>query len=373
MTRGAGQSIELQSIRGLAALLVLLHHCLSYYTLDAAFHHVAEILLNAHAAVVTFFVLSGYVLTLSLLRGGLDPGELRRFYLRRLFRIYPAIWVSGLFGLLVVGLVLGRSQVPNQSPWFSGLFSPGGFTFRNVFASFAGTGTYLNPPLWSIMVELVGSSLMPLFAIALRLKPVIFAGILLALAGLSFLDFGSLILVLTARYAVCFAIGASIVLWQAPVGRWLDRRGARLAALCCVLLLLFFRTAGDWRFADDYNAPLPGLVESLAAALLMALVVGRRDAFAGLATRPLAFLGEISYSVYLLHFPMMAAIAELAGGWLGLSLFSGTPLSGFLLALATTSLTLPAAALVYRWIELPGMALGRKLTAPDGKMEQSRR
>ncbi len=362
--RGAGQSIELQSIRGLAAMLVLLHHCLSYYSLDAAFHHAAEILLNAHAAVVTFFVLSGYVLTLSLLRGGFDPGALRQFYLRRLFRIYPAIWLSSLCGLLAVAFVLGRWQVPNQSPWFAGLFSPGGFTFRNVFASFAGTGTYLNPPLWSIMVELVGSSLMPLFAVALRHRPMIFAGILLALAGVSFLDFGSLILVLTARYAVCFAIGASIVVWHAPFGRWFDRRGARLAALACVLLLLFFRTTGGWRFADEYNAPLPGLVESLAAALLMALVVGRRDAFAFLVARPLAFLGEISYSLYLLHFLVMAVVAELAGGWLGLPLFWGTPASAFLLALATAGLTLPAAALVYRWVELPCMALGRKWTAP---------
>jgi len=57
---------ELQSIRGLAALAVLLHHCSFLFVTSSTFHFFAEALFNAHAAVVIFFVLSGYVLVRSL-------------------------------------------------------------------------------------------------------------------------------------------------------------------------------------------------------------------------------------------------------------------------------------------------------------------
>lgn len=63
--QGSHHAVELQSIRGLAALVVVVHHCTFYFRYDPSVKYGFEVALNAHAAVVSFFVLSGFVLTRS--------------------------------------------------------------------------------------------------------------------------------------------------------------------------------------------------------------------------------------------------------------------------------------------------------------------
>jgi len=75
---------ELQSVRGIAALIVLIHHCTFYYTDSERVRAFSELLLNAHAAVVLFYVLSGYVLSLSL-KDNFNREHTLRFYVRRVF------------------------------------------------------------------------------------------------------------------------------------------------------------------------------------------------------------------------------------------------------------------------------------------------
>ena len=80
-----GTIVELQSLRGLAALLVAAHHCCWYYTYSPGTKRLLEILLNAHAAVVLFYVLSGYVLSLALLKAPMTVDSVLQFYIRRGF------------------------------------------------------------------------------------------------------------------------------------------------------------------------------------------------------------------------------------------------------------------------------------------------
>jgi peptidoglycan/LPS O-acetylase OafA/YrhL len=90
----------LDSIRGLAACLVLLHHCWISSTdqLDAGFshalssyatlsHYIIDKLLAGRVAVIIFFVLSGFVLTISLQK---RPLSYVSFACKRFCRIYPA-------------------------------------------------------------------------------------------------------------------------------------------------------------------------------------------------------------------------------------------------------------------------------------------
>ena len=69
----SGQIIELQSLRGIAALTVAIGHALTYYYATSSY---GSMVLNGRGAVVVFFVLSGYVLTRSL-RPTLCPVLLR--------------------------------------------------------------------------------------------------------------------------------------------------------------------------------------------------------------------------------------------------------------------------------------------------------
>lgn len=348
---------ELQSVRGIAALVVLLHHCLFYFAMPQAFFPAAETLLNAHAAVVAFFVLSGYVLTASLTRTSLDTADAARFLLRRGFRIYPAVWFACAVSLALIALLDHEIAVPGQSTWAAKYFTAAGGGTANLILSLSGYGVYLVPPLWSITVELVGSLLVLILAIGVRgsTARMSFAVVLLAAVSLLLPHSGRAAII--ATYMVHFAIGASIPHW---IGQ-LDRIGigqARIAAAACLVVMAAFRLLGGWNFTQWYSAPVPALAEGVAAAVLIALVVTRREAFGWLAARPLVVLGDISYSVYLLHFPIMAAVAIVGGGMLGLAAFGIWPLSALTLMLATLALTLPLALFSYRWIELPGIALG---------------
>lgn len=348
---------ELQSIRGIAALVVLLHHCLFYFAMPQGFYPAAETLLNAHAAVIAFFVLSGYVLTLSLTRSTLSGQDIAGFLLRRGFRIYPAVWFASALSLALLAVLDHDMLVPGKSAWAARYYLPANGGMKSVLLSLSGYGIYLVPPLWSITVELIGSFVVVALALLVRGQAIRMLVAVLLLAALSLVMVQNGRAAETATYLVYFAIGASIPQWIGLLAR-VGVGHARIAATACLVVMAAFRLLGDWSFAIAYTAPVPALAEGVAAAILIALVVTRREAFGWLAARPLVVLGDISYSVYLLHFPVMAAVAVVGGGMLGFWAFSLWPLSALTLMLATLALTLPLALFSYRWIELPGIALG---------------
>jgi len=95
---GSEQITELQSLRGIAAVTVMIGHCFISYGPSALLMGLS-CFFNGRAAVAVFFVLSGYVLTRSLQKSRFDGAAVLGFYVRRGFRLYPAIWVASAFGL----------------------------------------------------------------------------------------------------------------------------------------------------------------------------------------------------------------------------------------------------------------------------------
>src|SRR6185369_11951996 len=78
--------------------------------------------------------------------------------------------------------------------------------------------------------------------------------------------------------------------------------------------------------------------------------------------RPMRFYGRISYSLYLLH-PAVIIVMSILTGALGAGVVAGVPTTMLALAvvLAVIAAATPLAAWSYRWIERPGVALGRRL------------
>src|ERR1700733_3274837 len=106
-----GFNPRLESLRGLAALGVIVTHCFGALRVDGLKEYwalpfseqpsSAQVLtllgsvLNPEGAVVLFFILSGYVLSLSFLRSKESLGRLLGPYLiRRMLRLLPAMWLS---------------------------------------------------------------------------------------------------------------------------------------------------------------------------------------------------------------------------------------------------------------------------------------
>ena len=111
-------------------------------------------------------------------------------------------------------------------------------------------------------------------------------------------------------------------------------------------------TAALALFAVPSDAAL-GMPAGLGALLLVALSLSDRRAAAVLAGRLPLWLGRISYSLYLVHLPILLATVHLLRGRLPLLVE---------LALAVT-VSLAAAEILHRAVERPSMWLGRRLAS----------
>src|SRR3954453_22544891 len=155
---------ELDALRGLAAVAVLLGHWMTvvpawvadtrnlpgYGLLNLFKYTPLSVFTAAYEAVLVFFVLSGFVLALPFLEG--RGGSYRSFLVRRAFRIYPVAWVAAGAAMAAVA-ILGTHALPERDG-VVGL----SWQAMPTPALLLGHGTLLtrfdanafDPPLWSL-------------------------------------------------------------------------------------------------------------------------------------------------------------------------------------------------------------------------------
>ena len=360
---------RVESWRGLAALMVASAHAWqipwrdgagqlrSFYlpapdvdgALLAAITPYLQVLNNGGGAINAFFVMSGFVLALSLVRGPDDLGSsATKFVIARIFRIYPAIIVT-------IGIFLLVSWSTGLGPITSELY-----TLRHIVRNALLIDTSMNGVMWSLQVEMI--AIIPIFlAFALYRAWSIFPVVLLfiVLVAASFL--GSTMRMLgpdlTALYAfiggmLAFFGGRQAIGFLPP--RWTALTFAvAFVAMCLARLLLGF--SSNWA----------AIVEALLAAIVVAyLAFGALGTFGRLFDHSVVrFYGRISYSFYLLH-PLTLWFAALAPEILGALVLSGIPTA--LVAFGVSAVTIlaitPLAWLIYRFVERPSIAVGRALT-----------
>jgi peptidoglycan/LPS O-acetylase OafA/YrhL len=347
MTNETGPSrhnIELQSLRGIAATLVMVHHALRVFAGETWAWSASEVVLNAEAAVIIFFVLSGYVLSCSLARRGLDRQGLTIFFVRRAFRIYPALWVGLALG---TAYLLLAHPLPAQhlSAWTNGHYTDHQETRTLIFESFFGLSNSLLPPAWTITAELCGSIALPAMVWAFLRYPrsAVPVIILLAITGL----IAGPALRNVPYYFVHFAFGAALgcVPW---LRTFRPRGGILLLTLCVMLLGRLFLPGYPWAAT---------IMEGICGLVLIAGLVARARPW--LRHRWLVKIGDWSYSIYLLHLPVAFTVARLldhAG-----VVDAHRDIWALVVALATVAITVPLSGLVYHYVELPGIAAGTAL------------
>ena len=369
---GGGRFGELDALRGLAALAVVFqHHLLALPRLEPGGHAAAAMgwfrmaplhaAWDGHAAVILFFVLSGFVLSLPYHRGT-NP-TYRAYLLKRGLRIYPPYWVA-VGAAIVLGTWLGGAEVAGLSRWVNGPWSSPAtplLVAQHALLVPSFRNNAFDPVLWSLVHEVRLSIAFPLL-MALVLgrgwRTVLAGSVALSLAGLLAARLGGGRLgdyPLTLYYVVAFVVGA-------------------LAAGHRESLIARYRRLPDWGKAAwfvgaiglyDFEYVLPGArllhagpstdyAATLGAAMLVVGVLGSPRAGGVLLGRVPAFLGRISYSLYLIHAVVLLAMVHLLAGAL--------PLGALLPASMAIGISL--AAISYRFIEAPTMALARRLTSP---------
>jgi peptidoglycan/LPS O-acetylase OafA/YrhL len=291
---------DIEGLRGIAILLVLLFHAGLSWTP------------GGFVGVDVFFVISGFLITGKLWRESQQPGGLNitRFYAWRIRRLLPAalitIAVTALVGLLIAA-PLDRSELAADGA--ASALSIANMRFIGSVDYFAATSSpspFLH--FWSLSVEeqfyLVLPALMVLLtwrgATARRLIVALLIGVAASFAL-------SLWLTDTSPARAFYLLPTRV--WQLGVGGMLALVGvmgtSRRAGAVAWAGLAAVAVAGA---ALTSEMPYPGLAALLPTAGAVALLYG--GAAAGgparlLAAAPLRFLGKISYSLYLWHWPLL--------------------------------------------------------------------
>jgi peptidoglycan/LPS O-acetylase OafA/YrhL len=335
----SGHIVELQSLRGIAATAVLFGHVIGYYAIPDWLADLGK-LANGRAAVVVFFVLSGYVLTRSLHSSPFDLNAVMRFYVQRWFRIYPAIWAASLLGFGYLAGLHWNIPVDNIGPNFRA-FRTDRYDLLHIAASFAGVQAYLLPQLWSIFIEIIASIAMPGIAFVALHRPGWMPLMLLVTTAISFaVDWSPYEICL---YFMDFVVGAALAMHRLPsiALSW-------LVPVCLVILSV------TMLLPLDYTSPTAHIIETIFSAVTISVLISTPISW--LRSRFMKFIGDISYSIYLLHFVVFCVIAK-AFAMIHLNL--NTVAMTFLLACATYAMTIPLAWLSYVYIEQPGVRLGK--------------
>jgi peptidoglycan/LPS O-acetylase OafA/YrhL len=351
---------SLTGIRAVAALLVMLTHA-AYTTGKYTHGYVGLVYSRMELGVPIFFVLSGFLLFGPWVKAAASrgmPPSVGRYAWHRVRRIMPAYVVTVLAAFLLYHF---RTAGPNPGHTWIGLF-------LNLSLSQIYTDNYLYSYLhqgltqmWSLAVEVAFYVVLPLLAYLLlvvlcrrRWRPVL---LLAGLAGLSLLTPAWLILVHTTDF-----LPDGSRLWLPTYLAWflggmmlavLQQMGMRAYAMACVPLALASYFIVATPIAGEPTTSPAELREALfkaafyamiATLLVAPLALGDRGAYARfLASRPMVFLGEISYEIFLIHLLTMELVmVEI----LHFPIYTGS--MGLLFA-ATFVVTVPLAWVLHRF------------------------
>ena len=353
--------------------MVALSHCLLVLTVDgidniwfATFSELAGvqssitrfllIFLNGGAAVIIFFVLSGYVLGLSLDRHAMGIGRAISFYAKRVFRLYPAHMVV-LLGITVSMMLFHQYQVFEAGSAWYGLWYQPVIDGTRFFKNLSLWNVELNHIAWTLQVELAGSLFLPFaYPVARRLG---LALNLVVLAALVFVSYRSSNLFLIFLY--CFYAGLILPQVHEQTKTVLSGSSGNILLILGIFTLCFgFTLAGPQSLFGRV------LIETLSGMVIIAYLVNASNSQSWfnrfLALDVINRLGRYSYSFYLLHFIILYWTAYILFHVISPELLSFIPLFwGVGLALVTVPVTFWLAGVVYRRVEVPMIRLGKKL------------
>jgi peptidoglycan/LPS O-acetylase OafA/YrhL len=341
---------SLDGLRGLAALVVVIHHCLLVSPpLSAAVDSGGtgrfepwvwwatftplHLVWAGHEAVYVFFILSGFVLALPFVSASRPSWA--AYFPRRLVRIYLPVWASLTFALLMAWTV-PRVARPELSSWINMHDEPPNVVADGLLLRGAGA---LNSPLWSLQWEMLFSLLLPLYVVsAVHFR----RAWLPSLVGLFlFIGVGTMAYMPLPVYMPMFGVGVLMAVRRDVLEAW----GRKLSGSgwACLLVLSMVLLCSHWLFPQ---LPLVISMAALGGALLIFAFTSWRPALA-LGKNPLIiWLGLRSFSLYLVHEPIVLSIT--------FALRSSDPVQVALLALPISFL---ATEVFFRLVERPSHRL----------------
>ena len=389
----------LDALRGIAALCVVFDH-LSYHVLQHVHAVIYRFFDPGLFGVAVFFLVSGYIVPASLERGG----SVRRFWVGRIFRLYPLFLVAAAVVLVMHEFSVGTLRGVNATPHAAV------FSHLLMLSDLLGVPSVINV-FWTLSFEMVFYLLLTaLFVLGVHRRSasyalgfgvaglalggvlpavalsdsalgtakvaaladlLIIAGLLLAVsgrprlrvAGASLAAATGLVLLTfndrripTEGFVILALMFTGTMLYRWQQGQF----GASRAAWTAVAVFALITAAGAWHIgqvaapaAAQAGTPRRWVISLVAAGLAFGIGLALRHRRFPAA---LAWLGLVSYSIYVLHYPVIYLYDKIS--WtrgphpIGIQL---------LLAAAFLVVLLGCAGASYFIVEAPMQRLGRRL------------
>lgn len=349
----------LDGLRGVAILLVLFVHNFGFM----------NYFFFGWLGVDLFFALSGFLITEILLNSLGQPGFLKKFYIRRVLRIFPLFYLVLLLCFFLLPLIknlqLDVSYYQENQVWHWTYLQNWLYVFKEPY------GDKLLMHTWSLAVEEQFYLLWPLLILLLRrpkfllmamLVILIMTGVaryIIWLYKVEDLAYSSLY-TFTRIDGLC--IGSMVALLQKIDPRFLKKHTPLIVLLMAAINFVFY-------FINDrssFTLPYLAFVGYTTFAVLFGILV--YEAVTGeskfllflLDNRPLKFFGKISYGLYVYHWPVFILFFDhlrnrLTGDYM-LSLRAAELVSG----IAVTLIAIFISVLSYRYFEKPFLQLKAK-------------
>jgi peptidoglycan/LPS O-acetylase OafA/YrhL len=332
----------LDSLRGLATLQVVAAHCLvalpalawmvyedagvkkdglAFFLAYSPFH----IFWSATAAVLLFFVLSGFVLSLPWFENRKAAPSYPVYFIKRLFRLYLPCFVIIIISILGKYFLYDPSQVTEYGNWVKNTWSGpigGGEIAGHIFLSNQYINN-INPALWTLPIEIIVSLLLPFFLYALRRMNATWSIVTVLLYpfcfhltnywGASMLWEGFLVM----YWVSFFLMGAILCKYRKLIMSRVDRLPLPIFiffGFSCLLAYTYEYSL--WFIPDAYIQKLHRVshyIYAWAGAGFILIALSKRT-FAFFSHPVLLYLGRLSFSLYLVHQVVIVILVHVLPG-----------------------------------------------------------
>ncbi len=343
----------LDSIRGIAAMMVIFYHFIGWQWSERFYIKLSFFVFNGSDAVSFFFVLSGFVLSFSYLHQGRKMNFFNYIW-RRFWRLYPAF----IFTVLLIFCYWNRDNF-QFSTFYNAIVHNEGKLLTELAMVLHQHKYYI--PGWTLGVEMIYSIIVVFLIPIVRLN----RHFLIPLVLLSFFVGPAHLRI----FMIHFCLGVLFAYYYPSIIKF-DFKSSKIYTyryLVYLATFILFSTRSIERLSTNLQEIYQGLfaqgfdhfhLSGIASFLILVFVAWNRRIQVFLENKLLLYIGKISYSIYLIHWLIILIIMnnwDLWARWLGYE-----KLRFVVMLIVFVLATLAAASLMYRYIEKPFIKFSKK-------------